>query len=219
MYDLPYHKERDRQVIEEFVRDHPFAFLTGCAPQGIPVVTQVPIFMEERNERILLRGHLMKGTDHHQAFTQNDNVLAVFTGSQVYVSGSWYRDPRLPSTWNYMSVHARGTIRFLGEDALKQVLRETSLHFEGQDDASPTIYDNLPTRLKDRLIKAIVAFEVEVTDLDTVFKLSQDRDHESYLNIIEKLKRRGDNGREIATEMEKRLRDVFPDANRSGDGA
>jgi transcriptional regulator len=219
MYDLPYHKERDREVVQEFVREHPFALLTGCGPQGFPVATQVPVFMQEREGRILLRGHLMKGTDHHEAFLQNDNALVIFTGSQVYVSGSWYRDPHTPSTWNYMSVHARGTMRFLEEDALEQVLRETSLHFEDQDDASPTTYDNLPTQLKKRLIKAIVAFEITVTNLDTVFKLSQDRDSESYLNIIEKLKERGEDGRKIAAEMERRIEDVFPEAGRRDAGA
>ena len=34
---------------------------------------------------------------------------------------------------------------------------------------------------------AIVAFEIEVTEMDNVFKLSQDRDEESYHNIKEKL--------------------------------
>lgn len=210
MYDLPYHKERDRAAVERFVREHPFALLTGCDPEGAPVATQIPVFMEQREGRTLLRGHLMKGTDHHQALLQNENVLAVFTGSHVYVSGSWYRDPHTPSTWNYMSVHARGTIRFLDEKALEQVLRETSLHFEDQDDASPTTYDNLPPELTQRLIKAIVAFEITVTSLETVFKLSQDRDPESYLNIIRKLKERGEDGRTIAAEMERRMGEVFP---------
>ena len=42
MYDLPYYKENDEQVIRTFVEQHPFAFLTGCDPHGMPVATQVP---------------------------------------------------------------------------------------------------------------------------------------------------------------------------------
>ncbi len=210
MYDLPYHKERDAQAIEAFVRSHPFAFLTGCDPGGRPVATQVPLFMEEREDGKVLVGHLMKDTDHHKAFVANDQVLAVFTGSHAYVSGSWYSDPHIPSTWNYMSVHARGTIRFLGGRALEEVLRKTSLHFEGDDPGSPTVFDNLPVELRRKLVKYIVAFEVAVTEMDTVFKLSQDRDRESYLNIIERLKSRDDDARRIALEMEKRMAQVFP---------
>ena len=30
MYDLPYHKEKNEQVIKEFIGKYPFAFLSGC---------------------------------------------------------------------------------------------------------------------------------------------------------------------------------------------
>lgn len=211
MYDLPYHKEQDEQVVREFVEKHPFAFLTGCDSQGKPVATQVPVFMEERDGRMILSGHIMKNTDHHKAFAQNENVLVVFTGNHTYVSAGWYSNPHQPSTWNYMSVHARGVIRFLSDTELEEVLRKTSLHFENQDAQSPTVFDNLPMEFKSKVIKAIVAFEIEVTELDSVFKLSQDKDANSYLNIIEKLKEKGEDGRVIATEMEKRTTRFFPE--------
>lgn len=147
----------------------------------------------------------MRGTDHHEAFLRNENVLAVFTGSHVYVSGSWYADPCMASTWNYMSVHAKGIISFLDDAGLEEVLRKTSLHFEGYDHESPAIFDNLPSEFKQKVMTAIVAFEIQVTEIDSVFKLSQDRDSESYLNIIDELKTRGDDGRMIAAEMEKRI--------------
>ena len=133
MYDLPYHKASDPKELVEFIRSHPFALVTGVGPDGKPVATQLPVFLEERDGRQLLSGHLMKGTDHHRAFEADPNVLVVFTSPHVYVSGSWYSDPHIPSTWNYMSVHVRGKIRFLDGDALERVLRMTSLHFEGDD--------------------------------------------------------------------------------------
>ena len=49
--------------------------------------------------------------------------------------------------------------------------------------------------------------------MDTVFKLSQDRDEKSYLSIIERLKKQGEAGQVIAEEMEKRTKEVFPDGN------
>lgn len=211
MYNLPYHKERNEQVVREFIDEHPFAFLAGCDAQHRPVATQVPVFLEKQDGRKLLRGHIMKNTDHHKAFSVNENVLVVFTGSHVYVSGSWYSDPHTPSTWNYMSVHAKGTIRFLDDHELEDVLRKTTLHFENQDRQSPTVFDNVSAEFKQKVMKAIVAFEIEVTEMDTVFKLSQDRDAESYRNIIGKLKERGEDGRVIAAEMEKRTNEVFPE--------
>jgi transcriptional regulator len=110
-----------------------------------------------------------------------------------------------------MSVHVRGVIRFLGGSDLERVLRKTSLHFEGYDERSPTTFDNLPASLTERLVHAIAAFEVEVKSLDSVFKLSQDRDDESYHRIIERLRQNGDAGRFIASEMERRAGDLFPD--------
>ena len=209
MYDLPYHKEQDPQVINEFIAQYPFAFLTGCDSTNKPVATQVPVFIEEHHGKKVLRGHLMKNTDHHKAFQYNENVLVVFTGRHTYVSGTWYSNPYTASTWNYMSVHVKGNIRFLSTEALEEVLRKTTLHFEGNPD-STVIFDNLPAEFKNRVMHAIVAFEIEISEMENVFKLSQDRDYESYQNIIEKLQQQGIDGRTIAAEMQKRTKALFP---------
>lgn len=211
MYDLPHHKENDPQIIKEFIAKYPFAFITGCDSENKPIATQLPIFIEETNGRRILRGHIMKNTDHHKAFLHNSNILAVFTGHHTYVSGTWYSNPYIPSTWNYMSVHVKGKIKFLDDDALEDILRLTSLHFEKGNEASTTIFDNLPSGFIERVMPYIVAFEIEITDIDTVFKLSQDRDYESYKNIIAKLEQQDEAGKVIATEMEKRINQVFPD--------
>lgn len=211
MYDLPYHKEKNEQIIKEFIDEHPFAFLAGSDSENKPVATQIPVFIEEMDGRKILRGHIMKNTDHHQAFMHNQNVLVVFTGPHTYVSGTWYSNPYTPSTWNFMSVHVKGIIRFLDDSALIDVLRLTTLHFENHNQKSTTIYDNLPSGYTQRLMKAIVAFEIEVREIDTVFKLSQDRDAKSYDNIIDRLKQQGESQKMIAAEMEKRKKQVFPD--------
>ena len=211
MYNLPYHKEQDKQIIKEFIDKYPFAFLAGCDSENKPVATQVPVFLEEKDGRKILRGHIMKNTDHHKAFLHNENVLVVFTGHHTYVSATWYSNPHQASTWNYMSVHAKGIIRFLDDTALEDVLRKTTLHFENHNQQSTTIFDNLPLEFKQKVMKAIVAFEIEVIEMDNVFKLSQDRDAKSYENIKERLKEQGNDGQVIAAEMEKRTKDVFPD--------
>lgn len=211
MYDLPHHKEHNEQVIRDFIDKYPFAFLTGSDKENKPIATQIPVFIEEINGRKIMRGHIMKNTDHHLGFLHNPNVLVVFSGHHTYVSGTWYSNPYTPSTWNYMSVHVRGLLRFLDDAALIDALRKITLHFENHDEKATTIYDNLPSDYTQRLMKAIVAFEIEVQQLDTVFKLSQDRDAISYDNIIKKLKEQGESGQVIAAEMQKRTAQVFPD--------
>ena len=212
MYDLPYYKEQDEQVVKEFIAQYPFAFLTGCDSENRPVVTQAPVFIEEIEGQKVLRGHIMKNTDHHKAFLHNENILAVFTGKHSYVSGAWYSNPNSASTWNYMSVHVKGVVRFLDEDGLEEVLQMTSLHFEDQNAQSPTVFDNLPTEFKQSAMGLISAFEIEITDIETVFKLSQNKDVKSYHNIIEKLKVQDEDGRVIASEMKKRAAKLFPDS-------
>lgn len=210
MYNLPYHKEQDEKVINAFLKQYPFAFLTGCDSENKPIATQIPLFIEERDGKKIVRGHLMKNTDHHKAFLHNENVLAVFTGKHTYVSGTWYSNPHTPSTWNYMSVHIKGKIRFVEGKAVEDVLQMTSLHFEDNNPDSATVFENLPADFRERAVKMIAAFEIEVTDLDTVFKLSQDRNEESYHNIIQKLRRQNEDGRVIAEEMARRADTLFP---------
>lgn len=208
MYSLPYFKEKDGQKVMEFIRQHPFAFLCGCDDANKPVATQVPCFIEERNGKLYLSGHIMKNTDHHKAFAHNPQVLAVFTGAHSYVSASWYSDPQTASTWNYMSVHAKGTMRFLDEQALMDVLRHTTNHFENNPH-SPANFEQLPAEYVKKLAAAIVAFEVEVESMENVFKLSQNRDEKSYENIIGKLNEQDHDAKVIAAEMISRKEELF----------
>lgn len=210
MYKLPSYNEDDEEIVKQFVRDNPFAFITGCDVENKPVATQVPVFIDERDGKLFLTGHIMKSTDHHKAFVENENVLAVFTGPHTYVSATWYDNPYQASTWNFMSVHAKGTIRFGDEEELIAILKRLTLHYENDNTASTTVFDNLPADYTNRLIKAIVAFEIEVTSLDHVFKLSQDRDETSYDNIVKELKQQDGDAKKIGNLMEKRKHKVFP---------
>lgn len=209
MYNLPYFKEKDQQIVLDFVHQHPFAFISGCDENNKPVATQIPVFIEEREGKLYLTGHMMRNTDHHKAFAQNPNVLCVFSGNHTYVSATWYANPHQASTWNYMSVHVKGQLNFLDEQGLIDVLKKTSLHFENGNENSSTYYNNLSEEYIGKLIKAIVGFEVEVELIDNVFKLSQNRDAESYQHIINKLKDQDEDGKVIADEMLKRKQDLF----------
>jgi transcriptional regulator len=208
MYNLPYYKEQDANKVIQFIKDHPFAFFCGADAGNRPVATQIPLFIDEKEGKLFLSGHIMKNTDHHKAFIENPQVLAVFTGAHSYVSASWYQDKQQASTWNYMSVHARGSLTFLGDDALLDVLRRTTNHFENNPHSGAN-YEDIPADYIEKMAKAIVCFEVEVEHLDHVFKLSQNRDEKSYDAIIEKLGQQDEDGREISQVMAERKTDVF----------
>ena len=208
MYSLPYFKEQDPQVVTQFMRENPFAMLIGCAGDK-PVATQVPFLIEQRGDKLFLMGHIMRQTDHHKALESNPEVLAVFTSPHIYVSATWYENPSQGSTWNYISVHVRGTLRFVDNDGLIDIMRRLTLHFENNNPQSATIYDNLPDEYTSRLIKAIIGFEIEVQHIDNVFKLSQNRDEKSFHTIIDKLEQQGHNGQYIANEMRQRAAQLF----------
>jgi transcriptional regulator len=203
MYKPAYFTETDTTKIIAFINEHPFALLAGIGATW-PVATQIPLAVEEKNGRVLLHGHLMKKTDHHLAFEQNNNVLAVFTGPHCYISASWYTNPLGASTWNYMSVHAKGKMTFTDEAGSIAALKAITERFEGTGTAAS--FDKLSEEYINAMVKAIVGFTIEVESAEAVFKLSQNRDEVTKKNIIEQLKNRGDdNSAGIAAEMEKRL--------------
>lgn len=210
MYNFSYFKEKDKQEILDLIENYPFAFLTGSTISGGQVATQIPILFEERNGDLFLQGHIMRNTDHHKAFVENPNALVVFTGPNTYVSASWYSNSNIGSTWNYMSVHLSGQLKFMSPEELIQFMRKFTLKFEKGNVDSQTIYDNLPDNYLSKMLPAIVGFEMKVVKIDNVFKLSQNRDEKSYLNIISKLEAQGGNSGLIAQEMKKRIVNLFP---------
>lgn len=213
MYNLSYFKEEDHNTLLDFISNHPFAMLTGSFTNGKPVATQIPILVEKRDNDLYLQGHIMRNTDHHKAFMENKQVLALFTGAHTYVSASWYSNPSIGSTWNYMSVQISGHIRFMPDEDLILLMKKMTLHFENGNISSPTYFDNLPVAFLNKMMPAIVGFEIKADTLQNVFKLSQNRDEESYRNIIAKLEERTEKGNAllIADEMKKRLAKLFPE--------
>jgi transcriptional regulator len=210
MYNFSYFKEKERQVILDFIEENPFAFVTGSDLSGKQVATQIPILLEEIQGELFLQGHIMRNTDHHKAFIENPHALIVFTGPNAYVSASWYSNPQIGSTWNYMSVHVNGQIHFMSETELIKFMKKMTLKFENGNQQSPTIYDKLPVEFLKKMMPAIVGFQMKAGRMENVFKLSQNRDEKSYLNIISKLEEKGGGSALVAMEMKKRKAELFP---------
>ncbi len=206
MYKVPYFSDGNEADIHAFIREHNFVILSGAGAEG-SVATQVPVLVSGEDGELVLEGHIMKNTDHHKAFAQDPRTLVIFTGPHRYVSASWYKDPRVASTWNYMTVQARGVMELLDEQDSRNLLEKLTDFYEPSQ--SPASFKELSQEYVDRMVKAIIGFRIRVESLEHVFKLSQNRDTASRNNIIEQLRSQDNqDARKIADEMEKRLKDV-----------
>ncbi|MEO6837668.1 MAG: FMN-binding negative transcriptional regulator [Ginsengibacter sp.] len=199
MYKVSYFSETDEEKVFEMMERNPFAIVTGIL-NGFPVATHIPLEIEKRDNTIILKGHIMKETDHYKAFMQNENVLVIFTGPNCYVSASWYVTKNVASTWNYMDVYIKGKIKFTDAEGTKKIIEGITNKYE--KDESEAAYKKMPLEYINRMAEAIVGLYIEVESMENVFKLSQNRDEISKQQIIENLKK-SDNlfAREIAREM------------------
>jgi transcriptional regulator len=208
LYNLPHFKAANEQDVVAFMKANPFIVLCGCDAGGQPVATHVPVLFEERNGKIFLHAHIMRKQDHTIAFEQNQKVLAIFHSPHTYVSASWYEDKNTGSTWNYQAVHAKGILKFLDEIALHNLLTKLTDTFENNPH-SPSLVKHLDEDYVTNMMKAIIAFEIEIISIEHVFKLSQNRDEKSYENIEAHLKEQDAGAKYIAEEMEKNKGNVF----------
>jgi len=208
MYNIPYFKAEDKKEVISFMQAHPFIILCGCDKQGQPVATHVPVLIEEREGNIFLQAHVMRKQKHTMAFEENPNVLAIFSGAHAYVSASWYENKTVASTWNYQAVHAKGILHWKNEDFMHALLTKLTESFEA-DAQSPSLVAKMDKVYVRDMMKAITAFEIEITAIEHVFKLSQNRDKKSYEHIIEHLKDGDEDAKTIAATMKENKDNVF----------
>ncbi len=209
MYNVPHFKASNEYDVVSYMRKHPFIILCGVDAEGKPVATHVPVLIEQREDKIFLLAHIMRKQEHTKAFENNPNVLAVFSGVHTYVSASWYEEKDVASTWNYQAVHAKGRLTFLDDYFLRALLIRLTEKFESNMH-SPSLVQKMDEGYVTSLMKAIVAFEIEITSVEHVFKLSQNRDEKSFENIIKELDQKDLNGKAIAAEMKERKDFIFP---------
>jgi transcriptional regulator len=204
MYKNPQFEEKDSEKILSFMRAHSFITLIGFDGE-YPVATQVPVHIYQNENGTRIVGHIMKKTDHHLAYAKNENVLAIFTGAHAYISASVYTNPAVASTWNYSSVQAKGKIRLMDKEETRGVIKNLTDSFENPS-TSPAAFHKMDDKYIENNLKAITGFEIKVTAIDSVFKLSQNHPHENKAAIIEELTQRDDNdSHQIAHQMRKKL--------------
>lgn len=209
MYHLKHFKAADGGEVMAFMKAHPFITLCGIDKNNQPVATHVPVLLEERDDKLFLQAHVMRKQDHTEAFGWQPNVLAIFQGAHAYISASWYETKNVASTWNYQAVHAKGSLKFLDETDLFHLLVKLTAHFENNPD-SPAQVKHMDDAYIRSNMKAIIGFEIEITELQHVFKLSQNRDKISFEQIVDQLQTGDYESKAVADEMQQRKDQIFP---------
>lgn len=200
MYKNRQFEEKDFDKVYAFMQAHSFITLIGYDGE-YPVATQIPVKIEQRNGEVYLIGHVMKKTDHHQAFAENENVLALFTGAHAYISAAVYQDPAVASTWNYSSVQAKGMIRLLGDEETKEIIKELTNRYENPT-TSKAAFRHMSEDYINKNLKAISGFEILIQNIASVFKLSQNHPSINRTAIIDHLSKSEDaNDQQVAEDM------------------
>ncbi len=174
MYPPPHHQTEDIQKMIAVINAYPFAMLVS-AEGNTPFVTHIPVIYNETNGKLV--AHIDKQNPQVQTLVNGAEVTVIFRGPDCYISPSVYSTPQLP-TWNYIIVHITGTIQLINHpEAAKQTMVDMTNFLEQPDHKFKLEMDD--SRMH-RLIKYIQAFEIEVTNWEGKFKLSQDKNAEDF---------------------------------------
>lgn len=197
---IPKHFRKEHlPEIFQFVRDHGFGLLVSSA-DPVPFITHLPFELRESDDGAVLHAHLSAANPHAKHLMDGQQATAVFQGHHAYISSRWYNHINVP-TWNYIAVHLSGEIRTFSEDELRQSLDQLMHHYES-DSNSPLRMEDLPAEMIEKYLKGIVGFELRIEQVEGKWKLSQNRDAESYENIIRELKQlTNPDANRIADEM------------------
>jgi transcriptional regulator len=176
-------------VLHDFLRRHDFATIVSAGSRGL-IASHVPMVqLPERGEFGALQFHLAKPNEQCEDLAAGASTLAIFQGPHGYVSPKWYANPLSVPTWNYIVVHATGTVRVLRDAELADHLKALVSAYEPRDGGWTT--DALPAELFDKLRHAVVGFEIEIASLQGKWKLGQNRTREDREGAIAGLRSAG----------------------------
>lgn len=198
MYIPKLFEEADEEALLEFMREFNFASLV-TAENDFPTATHLPFIIEKRGEKIILSAHLAKANLHWKQFEKD--ILVIFQEPHAYISPSHYTEKLNVPTWNYVAVHAYGKAKIFEsvEENLtlleKMIVEFDKNYFENQ-------WREIPDEYKISNAKGIIAFEIEVTDLQGKKKLNQNKGLQDAENVIAAFDKSGNsNERQIARFM------------------
>jgi transcriptional regulator len=162
----------DRDALRAFAEEIGFGMVLATTPDG-PRVAHAPfVFLDE--DRIgfhLARGN---GIARHLA---NSEALMVVNGPDAYISPDWYRlDHNQVPTWNYLALELQGAVTRMDRDALVAQVEALTAAQEARLSPKPVwTRDKMDEGVFDKMIGAIIGFEMRITAWRGTAKLGQNK--------------------------------------------
>jgi transcriptional regulator len=176
MYTPNFNQVTDRSLLIETMQAYSFAVLFGTvdAPDTAltHVATHLPLVVKDEGENGIIEGHFAKANGHWQALAGRETLI-VFSGPHSYVSPGLYVEPLSVPTWNYIAVHAYGTLELTEDDAGKAALLAGLI--DANDPAYGEKWREMPDGFRRSMLAGIVGFRIRIARLEGKFKLSQNR--------------------------------------------
>ena len=191
VYLPPAFTETRPAVLVAHIERHDFGLLVSHGTAGL-VASHIPFLVEGTGMELHLLGHLARPNPQVEDLGQGGEVLAIFNGPHAYISPRWYAGGPSVPTWNYVDVHAYGTVRLIEDgDWLRRLLRRLSDRHEAGN-AVPWRVDDLPEAYLEGMLKGIIGLDIAVTRLEGKYKLSQNRPAADRPCVITALEHGGD---------------------------
>jgi transcriptional regulator len=184
MYIPKSYKNENLSEVKQFIQSNSFGILVS-QNNGKSIATHIPLELSKNKlGKDIIQGHVAKANSHWHLFKNNSEVLAIFTGPHGYISSSWYDFEEVP-TWNYIAVHVYGVIKIIEGEELYNSLKQLVDKYESTS-KNPIKIEELSKKTM-RQIHGIVGFEIEITDIQAAYKLSQTYNDKNHQNIISEL--------------------------------
>jgi transcriptional regulator len=175
MYTPGFNKINDRATLLEAMRAHSFAILFGpggAQPEDGMRATHLPLIVRDEGPNGTLLGHFARANTHWSALAGHETMV-VFPGPHGYVSPSLYTEPLSVPTWNYIAVHACGTLETIEDAAGKNALLEELI--QQHEPAYLSRWQQMPEGFRNTMLNGIVGFRIPICRIEGKFKLSQNR--------------------------------------------
>ncbi len=185
MYTPPFNRIEDREAINAFLHANGFATLVTRDGSALHA-SHLPVLLDEDpNGWGALRSHMARANIQWRHLESNPEVLCIFHGPHAYISPSWYVMQHTVPTWNYAAIHVYGTAVIVDPAALEKIVRDTTEKYESVM-PKPWQIPLSETEI-DRMLKAIVGFEIRITRIEAKFKLGQNRSQEDQESMLRAL--------------------------------
>src|SRR5262245_48336833 len=184
----------DVAEMHALMRARPLATLVSAGAAGL-YASHLPTVLKDNGSCGVIECHLARANPHCKDLAADGEALMICQGPQGYITPSWYPSKALHGkvvpTWNFAAVHAYARPEVINEkDWLLRHVTELSAQQE-RDEAIPWAPSDAPDAYIQAMLRGIVGFRFLISRLEGKWKMSQNRDVQDRIGVVEGLGRRG----------------------------